>query len=56
MENANIAVITAVIILGIALVLFLFLRNQKDKKDLNPSGPDAVEEEKTDAMNDRERA
>ncbi len=56
MENSNIAVIAGVIVLGLGLVIFLFMRNQKDKKGLNPSGPDAVEEEKTDIRNDRERA
>jgi uncharacterized protein HemX len=55
MENSNITVIAVVILLGLALVVFLFWKNQKDKKDLNPSGPDAVTKEKTDAQNDRAR-
>gem|GEM_PF-3409651 len=55
MENSNMAVIIGAIILGLVLVIFLFVRNQKDKKDLNPSGPDAVKAEKTDTQNDRER-
>jgi uncharacterized protein HemX len=55
MENSNIPVIAIVIVLGLALVIFLFWKNQKDKKELNPSGPDAVTEEKTDAQNERDR-
>ena len=56
MENANITIIVIVGLAALVLVVFLIIRNQKDKKELNPSGPDAVEEEKTDIQNDRERA
>lgn len=55
MEQVNIFVIVIIVIIGLALIIFVTVRNQKDKKDLNPGAPDAVTEEKTDEMNDRQQ-
>jgi len=46
MEDVNMTTVVIVIILGLALVVFLFLKNQKDKKAMNPDAPVAVEEDK----------
>ena len=43
MEYINTPVVVIVILLGLALIVFVTLRNQKDKKDLNPDSQDAVE-------------
>lgn len=56
MENLNITTIVIVVIIGLALIVFVTVRNQKDKKELNPDAPDAVTEEKTDELNDRQQS
>lgn len=56
MENLNITTVVIVVIIGLALVIFVTVRNQKDKKELNPDAPDAVTEEKTEEMNDRQQS
>ena len=55
MDYINTPTIVIVIILGLALIVFVTVRNQKDKKDLNPDAQEAVEEEKTDAEHEREK-
>jgi hypothetical protein len=55
MENINTPTIVIVIILALALVIFLTIKNQKDKKALNPDTPDAVEEDRTEAEQEREK-
>lgn len=55
MENFNVATVVFVIIVGIALIIFINVRNNKDKKEIDPSSQDAVTEEKTEELNDRER-
>jgi len=55
MEEVNIAVIVFVIIAALVLIFFLIRKNQKDKKSLNPDAQDAVDEEKTEEENKRER-
>ena len=51
MQDANMTTVVIVIMLGLALVVFLFLKNQKDKKAMNPDAPAAVEEDKTEHGN-----
>ena len=53
MENVNILTIVIVIIAALALIIFVTVKNQKDRNELNPDSQDAVEEEKTDAEHDR---
>lgn len=55
MENVNIPTIIFVILGALVLIFFLAKKNQKDKKDLNPDAQDAVEKEKTEQENERER-
>jgi short subunit fatty acids transporter len=54
MEN-NMTVIMIAIIAAVALVVFLIARNQKDMKELNPDITDALDEEKMEQNNDRDR-
>ena len=55
MEHVNISTIIFVIFAALALIFFLVKKNQKDKKDLSPDEQIAVEEEKTEQENKRER-
>jgi hypothetical protein len=55
MENINTPTIVVVIILAVAIIIFLAVKNQKDKKELNPDATDAVEEEKTENEQHREK-
>ncbi len=55
MEKLNLTTIVIIAIIGLALIIFVTVRNQKDKKDLNPDATNAVEEEKTDELNDRQQ-
>lgn len=55
MEHINIPAVVIIVIIGLALVIFVTVRNQKDKKELNPDAQDAVKEEKTDELNDRQK-
>jgi len=48
MENMNITAIAITLLVAIALIFFVIIRNRKDKKNMNPSAPDAVEENKGD--------
>ncbi|NCI46221.1 hypothetical protein [Sediminibacterium soli] len=54
MENVNIPIVVIVVIIALAIVLFVTIRNQKDRKKMNPDAPDSMEETKTDDMNDRQ--
>lgn len=55
MDYINTPVVVIVILLGLALIVFVTVRNQKDKKGLNPDSQEAVEEERTDAEHDRDK-
>ena len=55
MEYVNTTTIAIVIILGLALIVFVTVKNHKDKKDLNPDSQNVVEEEKTDAEHKRDQ-
>ena len=44
MDTASIVTIIIVGVAGLALIIFLIRKNQKDKKALNPDAEDAVEE------------
>lgn len=54
MEN-NMTVLVIGIIAAVVLVVFLIARNQKDREELNPGSSDALEEEKMEQLNDRNR-
>lgn len=54
MENVNITAIVITVLVAIALIFFVIIRNRKDKKNMNPSAQDAVEESKGDDMNNRQ--
>ena len=55
MENINTPTIVVVIKLAVALIIFMIIKNQKDKKKLNPDAPDAVKEERTETENHKEK-
>ena len=48
MEKTEIVILVLVIMAGIALIILLAWKNQKDQKSLNPDAPDAVEETRMD--------
>ena len=55
MNTANIITIVFVGIAGLALIIFLIWKNQKDKNALNPDAEDAVEETMMDQELDKDR-
>ena len=54
MENMNITAIAITLLIAIGLISFVVIRNRKDRKDMDPSAQDAVEESKGDDMNNRQ--
>lgn len=45
MQSVNMSVIIVVIIAAVALMVFLIIRNKKDRKTLRPDANSAIEEE-----------
>ena len=48
MSELNILMLVMTGMIAIAIILFLILRNRKDKKALNPDAPASVEEVRMD--------
>ena len=55
MSSDNLWVLVLGIIAAVALIVFLNVKNQKDKKDMNPDADDAVEEKRMDGERDKEK-
>ena len=55
MESHNILILVVTGITALALVVFLIIKNQRDKQLLNPDETDALDETKTDQERSADR-
>ena len=57
MQSTNIGIIVIVVLAALALVIFLAIRNRKDRKELLPpqGTDDSVTKEKMDQLRDQDK-